>query len=165
MERAGCLSWHSSWRVRCFNWSPAFSEHVPIMFTPTSLSTLLLNMCDTKAWWEFDQTSSSRRESLACETKISRLPHDNHQLYPSWGGGGFTHWCRCRCMRLPSLVWSIYQAACQIVQVVSAKSTYVKLLLIRFNAAHQTCLFNNLISVQLPWAKFPSHWPWATKSN
>ena len=40
----GCLFWHGTWRARCFNGSPAFSEHVPIMFAPTSLGTLLLSM-------------------------------------------------------------------------------------------------------------------------
>ena len=40
----GCLFWHATWRVRRFNGSPAFSEHVPIMFTATSLGTLLLSM-------------------------------------------------------------------------------------------------------------------------
>ena len=40
----GCLFWHATWRARRFNGSPAFSEHIPIMFTPTSLSILLLSM-------------------------------------------------------------------------------------------------------------------------
>ena len=35
------LFWHATWRAQQ---SPAFSDHVPIMFTPTSLGTLLLNM-------------------------------------------------------------------------------------------------------------------------
>ena len=30
--------------ISCLTRKPAFSEHVPIMFTPTSLSTLLLSM-------------------------------------------------------------------------------------------------------------------------
>ena len=40
----GCLFWHVTWRARHFNGSPAFSERVPIMYTPTSQGTLLLSM-------------------------------------------------------------------------------------------------------------------------
>ena len=49
MEVCGCHFWYISWREWCFNRSSAIAEYVPIMFTPTSLRALLLNM-QNKRW-------------------------------------------------------------------------------------------------------------------
>ena len=65
----GCLFWHATWRTRRFKGSPAFSEHVPIMFIPTSLGMLLLSM-QHQSLMRILTRLSSPCESLTGETIV-----------------------------------------------------------------------------------------------
>ena len=64
----GLPFWHVPWRAWHFNGSPAFSEHVPIMFTPTSFITTAEYAIQKPE----GQTLSSPRDSLACKTTLSK---------------------------------------------------------------------------------------------
>ena len=80
MEVHGCLFWHVAMRFM-------HNNRTCLCRTRPNLCSHLLHeapccwVCNTKAWWEFDQTLSPR-ESLACETSmcmfISQQPLNRH---------------------------------------------------------------------------------------